>query len=227
MSTWAPVVYAPTYRVDFRLICAPRALAHGALRKWVTSFVVPTLYAPDQTREFQRWALFQNDAWRVVGVGCRATDVAHVNEVKVRDDHSRRLWLFVGYAAQRDGTGHYPCPPMCDTSLAPFKDLYDFVLRHWDDERPVAPEEMDSYPVEFDISHRQRASNQAYLNVDSHKMALWPDSKAVRARLWREISASTATRSLLLGFAKQRYALETPYLNGTAQDIKSEAVIPK
>lgn len=225
MATWTPIVFSATYRVDYRLLCAPPSLAQGTLRRWVTSFAVSALHAPDLTSAFQNWALFQNERWRVVGIGCWASDVAGAHSDKVVDDQNRRISLFLGFAAQPDSHGRFPNPPMCNSGLKPFRGLYDFVLKHWDEAVPKATEEVTGYSVAFDAGERHHAPGQIQINTDKHRMALWPDTKSLRIQLWREVSASVETQSIMVGFTKQRFALGTPFLNGTAQDVKSDAVI--
>lgn len=227
MGTWAPVVYAPTFKVDFHLIVAPPALAMGAGGAWLDAFVLPALDGAERLEKSQHWALFQNEQWRVFGVGCRATALAAPGEARVHDDHNRPLFLFAGFAAQRSDQEGFPLPLMCDTDLAPFKALYDVVLDHWDEERLIATDTSIQHPPMFRTSLRPNAAYLAMLNADVGHVALWPDTKSYRAQLWQAISASTGPVSLLLGFANTDSAHRAPYLNGTAQDITSTTMLTK
>lgn len=227
MESWAPVVYAATYKVDFHLIVSPPSLAMGAGGAWLDAFILPTLDGAERLEKSPHWALFQNEQWRVFGVGCRATALAAPNERRVHDDHNRPLFLFAGFAAQRNGVDGFPLPLICDTDLAPFKDLYNFVLTHWDENCLTATDTSAQPPVVFRARARPNAVQMTMLNADLGRVSLWPDTMSDRTRLWQAISASTAPLSLLLGFAHTRHALRAPYLNGTAQDIKSAIVLTK
>lgn len=227
MGIWAPVVYSPTFRVDFRLLAAPPALASGSGRMWLMSFMRPTLHASDLLRESSRWALFQNESWRVFGATCRASALAARNERRTSDDRGRPLSLFVGYAAVRDRSGSYPPPAAYDASLAPFKQLYTFVLDHWDEIRPTPPDEVAQCTTNFPAASRRSGAHLPQLNFDTSQIALWPDTPEDRIHLWQAAGVSTDPQSLLLGFDQQRYALGTPYLNGATTDTAIPTRLPK
>lgn len=227
MSTWAPVVYASTYKADFRLLTAPHGLARGRGREWLLALVISMLQPPERLEKTPRWSIFQDQTWRVFGVASMATDLVGRNDPMIRDRSGRPMYLFVGYASRKMFMRHFTLPPLCDTSLETFVPLYEYVRRHWDEERPTSSEEGDELAIDPGTTFVVKESATVQLNSDTSHIALWPDTRQERVRLWQAVVNSSAPMSLLLGFASQRYASLTPYLNGTSSGIKSVTVLAK
>jgi hypothetical protein len=225
-SKWAPIVYGRTLDVDFRFIAVPTDFDQA----WVQPFVLATMTIAEKLTGGPRWALFQNERTRVVGVTCMARDLVSREDPMIKDVQGRPLYLFAGYAAPRaQGTG--PQVPLPDgaRSLSAFAPLYDYVREQWTVKSARPPRKVDptdvSFPSMAQASRQESVAGQR-INLDSWQRALWPDTPDSRLQLWEAISGATRPVSVCLGLARQRDVIDGPFLNATALDTPGPVVLP-
>jgi hypothetical protein len=223
------VVYGRTLDVDFRFLALP---AGGA---WSEPYILASMSLAEQLPERPRWLLTQTAEQRLVGVTCMARDLVGRDDQQIRDAHSRPLYLFVGYlTTTRAADGGFAAGPAYPTqanlppqqALAAFAPLYQYVRDHWDEQIPQPPNQVAASAPTFAEADRAKtpkggAADEWALNTERETRALWPDGARERQALWAAAQGQAGVVSLCLGLARQRDALDSPFLNATVADVKA------
>ena len=240
LSKWAAIVYGRTYEVDFRFITVPEDFTEQD-KIWAERYILGSTRSPEKLTGNPRWLLFKNEAHCVVGVTCRVKELMQNTsnefiedigdksdepiENRTKDDQDRPLYIFVGYVAQLIQGVSIQIPSM---NLDLFRRIYQeyvapsniwFVKDHQKASRiPVNSQ----YEIEFqdmeiatiDVDKSKRFN----FNQSNKLINLWTNSEA--ELLWGAASQASYLMSLCLGFSLQKDAIESSFLNATAQDVK-------
>lgn len=228
---WAPIVWARTYTVGFRLIVAPSFFANNQDVEWAWKHIIDATEYAEQLASGSRLLLFQNAAFRVHGVMCMVSDLIGKQDPMERDLECRHLYAFLGYASMCDDSGVFPAVPTYATALTLYGGLHDYVRRHWEDTDYLNPSER-AEPNRTELSPiwwtpdtiidtpeiaNSPAEHLVELNDDPAQLLMWPDSLDTRVRLWQAASCYGTPISLCLGLAFKfsRNAKTTSFLNAT------------
>lgn len=229
-SKWAAIVYGRTYEVDFRFITVPEDFTEQD-KIWAERYILGSTRSPEKLIGNPRWSLFKDEAHCVVGVTCRVKELMQntSNESidnRTKDDQERPLYIFVGYVAQLIQGVSIQIPSM---NLDLFRRIYQeyvapsniwFVKDHQKASRiPVNSQ----YEIEFqdkEIATIETDECKKFnFNQSNELINLWTNSEA--ELLWGAASQASYPMSLCLGFSLQKDAIESSFLNATAQDLKN------
>lgn len=225
-SKWAAIVYSRTYEVDFRLIVMPTGF-NNEHKQWAEKYILGTTRLPEKLREKPRWSLFKNEHYCVIGVTCMLTEILatsgneNISEMML-DNGNRPVYGFFGYVTELTKDSDVEIPSM---NLELFTQLYKYVADKWHvksfDSASKIPDE-SQYEVDFqatDVAVRETkdfALNDA-LNDSDKRVNLYPNSDA--KDLWFEASQCRYPISLCLGIAREKDAIDGPFLNATTPDV--------
>jgi hypothetical protein len=231
-ALWSPVVYGRTLDVDFRFLALPDE-SEGSDVRWSEPYILASMKVAEQLPEQPRWLLTQTSEQRLVGVTCMARDLVGRDDQQIRDAHSRPLYLFVGYlTTTRAADGGFAAGPAYPTgeggapqqALAAFAPLYQYVRDHWDEQIPQPPSQGAASAFTFAEAGSASAVGdgaERALNTAPEWRACWPDGARERQALWAAAQGQAGVVSLCLGLARQRDALDSPFLNATVADVKA------
>lgn len=121
-NEWAPVVYGRTLRADYRsnLIAVPEGFGPVEI-EWVRKVADAAL-----TRDSERWVVFGNDRFRVVGLACPASAVSADRNA---DEFGRPIRVFLGWVCR------VPFASLPARELDRFKSLYsEYLLPRWEED---------------------------------------------------------------------------------------------
>lgn len=230
LSKWAAIVYGRTYEVDFRFITVPEDFTEQD-KIWAERYILGSTRSPEKLIGNPRWSLFKDEAHCVVGVTCRVKELMQntPNESidnRTKDDQERPLYIFVGYVAQLIQGVSIQIPSM---NLDLFRRIYQeyvapsniwFVKDHQKASRiPVNSQ----YEIEFQDKEIETIETDECkkfnFNQSNELINLWTNSEA--ELLWGAASQASYPMSLCLGFLLQKDAIESSFLNATAQDLKN------
>lgn len=234
MARWAPLVYARTLKVDFRLLAIPGE-ADAADLEWLRECVEGSTVYPDELRENSRVSLFRNDRLCAFGVTCMAGLLSGRN-TKVG---SRELYLFSGYVTPAPNRFSVADSCAAIPSLAglrrgafrAMRPLYSHVNRFWRDERLTLTENETS-EIRYawqDVPELQRLTidhhidprtlpDAPLLNRSRDRVRLIPDADANVA--WSESVLTGGAVSLCIGLPNATAALRSPFLNAGVLSLK-------
>ncbi|MBD2134036.1 hypothetical protein H6F47_16755 [Sphaerospermopsis sp. FACHB-1094] len=221
-SKWAAIVYSRTYEVDFRLIGMPTGF-NNEDKQWAEKYILGTTRLPEKLREQPRWSLFKNEHYCVIGVTCMLTEIMansgreSISEMML-DNGNRPVYGFFGYVTELTKDSDVEIPAM---NLELFTQLYKYVADKWhvksfESARKIPDE--SQYEVDFkatDIAFRD--AKYFELNRSERRINLYPTSDA--KDLWFEASRCRYPISLCLGIAREKDAIDGPFLNATAPDV--------
>jgi hypothetical protein len=242
-NQWAPLVYARTYEVDFRLITAPDDFTQQN-EDWAIQHILATTRAAEQLYNKPRWSMFMNEDHWVVGVTCMASELLQSQDLETftSDSRNRPLYLFVGYVAQRNHL--YAVPNLAvfaDRQLEDMRNLYDLVRDRW---RVQAYQRESQTPIYAPYQEVPTLRSQAVPNLsqedlnyfdlnctDPTRIRLWAESN--QNSLWlaaiqQAMCNSPQPFSLCLGLVSQASAIKSPFLNATSPSVdqREDAVKP-
>ena len=221
-SKWAAIVYSRTYEVDFRFIVLPKAFTEKD-KKWAEKYILGTTRLPEKLLEQPRWSLFKNERYCIVGVTCMLREIItndsdENTSERTQDNGKRPVYGFFGYVTELTKDSDVEIPSM---NLELFTELSKYVVDKWyvksfDPASRIADE--SQYKIDFkatDIAFRE--VNYFALNHSDKRINLYPNSNA--KDLWFEASQSPYPISLCLGIAREKDAIDGPFLNATALDV--------
>ncbi|MBO1072923.1 MAG: hypothetical protein HEQ13_27890 [Dolichospermum sp. DEX189] len=221
-SKWAAIVYSRTYEVDFRFIVLPKAFTEKD-KKWAEKYILGTTRLPEKLLEQPRWSLFKNERYCIVGVTCMLREITtndsdENTSERTQDNGKRPVYGFFGYVTELTKDSDVEIPSM---NLELFTELSKYVVDKWYvksfDPASRIPNE-SQYKIDFkatDIAVRE--VNDVALNRSDKWINLYPNSDA--KDLWFEASQSPYPISLCLGIAREKDAIDGPFLNATALDV--------
>jgi hypothetical protein len=221
-SKWAAIVYSRTYEVDFRFIVLPKAFTEKD-KKWAEKYILGTTRLPEKLLEQPRWSLFKNERYCIVGVTCMLREITtndsdENTSERTQDNGKRPVYGFFGYVTELTKDSDVEIPSM---NLELFTEPSKYVVDKWyvksfDPASRIADE--SQYKIDFkatDIAVRE--VNYFALNNSDKRINLYPNSNA--KDLWFEASQSPYPISLCLGIAREKDAIDGPFLNATALDV--------
>ncbi|CAD5990481.1 hypothetical protein PCC9214_05807 [Planktothrix tepida] len=241
-AKWAAIVYGRTHEVDFRFIATPKDFKNDKFEKnWALNHILTTTRSASKLSGNPRWSLFKNECHCVVGVTCmvreligRATE--ETSEDLTKDSKGRPLYVFVGYVARVDKEHAFPpLPPYLGNNLKFFEPLYQYVRDVWFVKNYEEASKVPSFTEYQDLPEGEFSSLTDYdsdfsqsLNYQNrYKVFLWPDSEEYRQKLWMTVPRCKRPISLCLGLAGQKDVIDSPFLNGTAEDVVQQIKINK
>lgn len=215
MSEWAPLIYARTYSVDYRLIVIPADFDPQDAR-WARKYILGTFetFLTEGPDDPLRWSVFK-DRYCVVGMTCMAYQL---KTDKFQDEAGRRgLQVFLGYVSNRKSSA-LSMLPLMEKRL--FEPLYKLVEDHWNDQawqqdNPQRSGYSHSLPGgDFPDTRGWR------LNTEEQKTLTRPVT--FNDLLWAIASAQVKEPrafSLCLNISRQSRAQEGPFLNTSTFDF--------
>jgi len=224
MIEWATIIYGRTVHHDFRLLVKPDGFGTDET-KWAERHILALLRSEEKLRKGERWAVFKNEKYCVVGVGCMAVQLsADMN----KDPSRRNLYAFVGVVSK----GFSGIPAM---EIEPFKKLYEkYVRPRWLDKYPSAMKAQqvaDEYPSHYEEQLNLLTTTQSQgleWNIDSTLVRLFPDSEEQRQKLWHEAAHQASLEknfSLGIRLARKKDVVEKGrFLNVSVVGLEKESL---
>ena len=241
MAGWAPLVYARTLKVDFRLLAIPQELPAADL-EWFRDCAEGSTVYPDELREGSRVSLFRTPDYCAFGVTCMAGLVSSRN-TRVGN---RELYLFAGYVT--------PAPPRNSATAAcsaipslaglkrgafrAFRPLYQHVNRFWTDERAALSDgELDQFRHSWhENAELQRLASEhtidlrvvgdaSALNRSPSLLRMFPEAET--DRVWSEAVLTSEQTSLCVGLPNTTAAKRSPFLNAGVLSIRNRKDEPR
>ncbi|MTJ48310.1 hypothetical protein [Dolichospermum sp. UHCC 0259] len=244
MSKWSALVYGRTYEVDFRLIAMPEYFDVQA-RTWAENYILATTQIPEKLSGNPRWSLFTNRNYYVIATTCMVRELfpngtSHETKDITTDFRGRPLYAFIGYVAERDESGEFPTlPAYSDLNLEQFQLLYQkYVEQRWDvkpyqleSRQPIFTSEDESINTGSLLSSNTSDSIDSSFNINSSQdyRLLFPETE--KETLWTTVINSIVQSpqhsiSVCLGLSSQREAVNSPFLNATANNVATVTRIP-
>jgi len=226
MSEWAAIIYGRTYEVDFRLLTRPKDFNNKAVN-WAKEHILATMRSPEELYGCQRWSVFQDDDYCVVGLTCMASDLS---EEMNADEVHRPIYVFVGFVTRRKNGVTIPIP---SRNLEPFKKIYkEYVSKRWE-EKVYQTEQVDKSSQALSEYRQEEQlqienvvnSGSVELNVNQSQVSLWFDSPEKRKLLWSSAAQKQGTFSLCLGLARLKDVVYGPFLNVSVNGLSKEITI--
>ncbi|OQW92332.1 MAG: hypothetical protein BWK78_01990 [Thiotrichaceae bacterium IS1] len=227
MLKWATIIYGRTYEVDFRLLVKPHDF-NEETTEWAKDHILVAVRSEEELlKGRQRWTIFQNDNYRIVGVTCMASDLSvDMNADRV----GRPLYTFVGFVCRQTDNSIF-LPAM---NIELFKGVYGkYVRPRWLEKdrqtREFETRAISNYEEELETILEQEIGELRF-NVDKDKVSLWPDSEEWRQQLWNAATQQQKPFSLCLGLARQKDAVEkrslsNVFLNVTTNDTLEQTTV--
>lgn len=213
---WAAIVYGRTYHLDFRFITVPHDFTPQNLH-WASQHIIATTSKARNLAGSPRWSLFKNNYHCIIGVTCMVQDL--IGET-VKDNQSRPLYVFVGYATQLTTSPKLENVPAYTAScLDNFKNLYQEIEQVWlvknyeQDLRRAAASEY--YPLHFSNSAIAYSTGFPQLNhccEHPEQIYLWQNSTEQNSRLWHTSARSLLPTATCLNI-KGKALTNSPFLN--------------
>jgi|GEM_PF-3800844 len=224
MNKWATIIYGRTYEVDFRLLTRPEDFDDKSIQ-WAKSHILVTTRYAEKLPQNQRWTIFQNDQYRIVGLTCMTSELS---ENMNADKAGRPLFVFVGFVSYKKD--NLSIPAMDETY--PFKEAYEkHVHPRWL-EKEYQTREADIISVskyEFELNRKnvviEKSCGDEIFNFNPEKVRLWADTLYYRKFLWSAAAHQERNFSLCLGLARQKDASEGPILNASVADVKEFEIL--
>lgn len=236
MAGWAPLVYARTLKVDFRLLAIPQDVPASDL-EWFRECVEGSTVYPDELREDSRVSLFRTPDYCAFGVTCMAGLLSSRN-TRVGN---RELYLFAGYVtrAPQQYSATAACAAIPSLSgvkrgaFRVFRPLYQHVNRLWNDERPALSDgelndlrhgwqdnaELQRLTSEHMIDPRVVADAWT-INRSPSVVRMFPESDV--DRMWSEAVLTSEQTSLCVGLPNVTAAKRSPFLNAGVLSLKTQ-----
>lgn len=240
-TRWAPLVYARTLKVDFRLLAIPDGMDAVDL-DWLRECIEGSTVDPDHLRDHSRVSLFRNERFCAFGVTCMAGLLSSRN-AKVGN---RELYLFAGYATRAPEPFSATAACAAIPSLAglrrgafrPFRPLYQHVNRFWQDERVTfSPEEVGeiTHPWQ-DIPDLNRLTDEhridhkvltgtSTINCSPSLVRMFPVADASRA--WSDAVLANDRTTLCVGLPNSTAVMRSPFLNAGVLTLKQTRDEPR